>query len=80
VIYGPLGPCWGTNTHGRGHPPFHAVNQPNGNLVVYDGRNQPLWGSNTAGLGPQTRVFLQDDGRLTIYVDSTIRWMNELMN
>ena len=75
VIYGPYGPCWATNTNNRGYPPFRLISQPDGNLTLLDGHNQLLWASNTAGLGPQTRVFLQDDGRLTMYIDSTIRWM-----
>jgi hypothetical protein len=74
VIYGPSGPCWASNTDRHGHPPYHTVNQDDGNLVVYDGHNQQLWGSNTVGLGTQSRVILQNDGRLTIYVDSTIHW------
>jgi hypothetical protein len=42
--------------------------QDDGNLVVYDSENTPLWASNTNGKGiPPYKYILQGDGNLVIY-------------
>jgi hypothetical protein len=42
--------------------------QDDGNLVVYDSTNKPLWASNTNGKGiPPYKYIMQGDGNLVIY-------------
>lgn len=40
--------------------------QQDGNLVVYDSNNKPLWASNTAGTDGQTAT-MQADGNFVLY-------------
>lgn len=42
--------------------------QPDGNVVVYDQSNAPLWSSGTNGRGGgNVRLVMQDDGNLVLY-------------
>nr|WP_315034114.1 hypothetical protein [uncultured Chryseobacterium sp.] len=43
----------------------YLVFQEDGNLVLYNGRNSPVWASNTEGRG--TRAAFQADGNLVVY-------------
>lgn len=56
-------PLWATGTN-WGHQ-HHTIFQEDGNLVVYDQWNNPLWASGTHGSGSQ--LILQRDGNLVIY-------------
>lgn len=38
---------WASNTHGKGHKPYRLTCQEDGNLVLYDHHNKPLWASDT---------------------------------
>ncbi len=52
--------------------------QTDGNLVIYDNNNVPLWASNTANVGVSPRrLILQNNGILAV-VDATdiITWRN----
>jgi len=40
--------------------------QGDGNLVIYDTSNKPLWSSGTAGRGV-SKFIMQEDGNLVIY-------------
>ncbi|MFI6063173.1 hypothetical protein [Streptomyces sp. NPDC051286] len=58
---------WATGTNGR--TAGAAVMQPDGNFVVYDGGDQPVWAS---GTGPQYAadyiwLRVQRDGNLVLY-------------
>ena len=64
VLYGKLGALWASGTYGRGVA--RAVMQGDGNLVVYNGSNQPLWASGTFG-NPGATLAVQDDGNVVIY-------------
>jgi pimeloyl-ACP methyl ester carboxylesterase len=62
VLYGPGGPIWATMTFGAGR----AEMQADGNLVVYDHNDIPVWASGTSGHdGAFLRV--QTDGAVVVY-------------
>ena len=77
VIYGPYGPCWASDTDNRGQGPFKAIMQGDGNFVLYDTNGTPTWASNTCGMGPGLRVFLQDDGRMMLMEGEETRWASQ---
>ena len=65
VLYGPSGALWSSTTNGS--PGAYAGMQgTDGNLVVYNAQNQPLWSSGTAG-HPDSRLAVQNDGNAVIY-------------
>ncbi|GIF17239.1 bulb-type lectin domain-containing protein [Actinoplanes teichomyceticus] len=45
---------------------YRLTNQNDGNLVLYDHANRPLWASNTVGEN-RTTLALQNDGNLVLY-------------
>ena len=45
---------------------YYALLQQDGNFVVYDNNDKPLWASNTTGKNSQT-VIMQSDGNFCIY-------------
>lgn len=51
-------------------PYGHFVFQEDGNAVIYDGNNKPLWETATAGIG-HNFVF-QNDGNLVMYSRSGV--------
>ena len=51
------------NAVGRGHS---AKMQSDGNFVLYDQHNAPVWASNTAG-SPGAYLAIQDDGNMVVY-------------
>lgn len=61
-------PAWATNTQNRGEGPYRLDMQEDGNLVIYDVRNQAVWASasNGRGRGPFCAT-MQDDGNFVIY-------------
>lgn len=44
---------WASGTAGRGVPPFRLVVQDDGNVVLFDGADAALWGTNTGGTAVQ---------------------------
>jgi subtilisin family serine protease len=48
---------------------YKLVMQPDGNLVLYDGANKPVWHTATGGK-PGKYLVLQDDGNLVLYSDT----------
>ncbi|MCO5996573.1 hypothetical protein [Actinoallomurus rhizosphaericola] len=63
TLVGDRGPMWDTDTRAPGG---HAVFQTDGNLVVYDRDDQPVWASGTDG-NPAATLVLQADKNLVIY-------------
>jgi hypothetical protein len=59
---------WASGTDGRGG---YAVVQPDGNFVIYDWNDYPVWSTGTWGMGASTLV-MQDDGNLVIYRDDDV--------
>lgn len=47
--------------------------QDDGNFVLYDQNNEPVWASNTDGF-PGAYVSVQDDGNLVIYQNGNALW------
>jgi len=53
---------------------YRLVYQGDGNLVVYDKSNKPLWNSKTNGKTPNKLVF-QGDGNLVLYgANNAVHW------
>lgn len=50
--------------------------QSDGNFVVYDHKNNPLWNTGTANKGA-TRMVMQGDGNLVIYRDTEPLWNSQ---
>jgi hypothetical protein len=61
-------PIWSTITNDKSAS--RVSMQPDGNLVVYDGNNNPLFASNTSG-NDFAYCRMQDDGNLVIYANGT---------
>jgi hypothetical protein len=59
------GPLWSSNTQGSGTDCYVDF-QADGNLVVYDEFQQPLWASETSGTSG-AQIWLQDDGNIVLY-------------
>ncbi|MFB9831924.1 hypothetical protein [Actinoallomurus acaciae] len=62
-LVGERGPMWSTRTRAPGG---HTAFQRDGNLVVYDRDDNPVWASGTYG-HPGARLVLQSDKNLVIY-------------
>lgn len=54
---------WSADTYKKGG---YALMQRDGNFVVYNWADQPVWSSNTWG-NPFSSLYMQDDGNLVIY-------------
>jgi hypothetical protein len=52
-----------TSSDGR----FTLILQNDGNLVIYDPSNQPLWASNTWGHPEAAEAIMQNDGNFVVY-------------
>lgn len=59
-----IGPIW-ISTGTLANQEYKAVYQNDGNLVIYDSKNTPIWFTNT--MESSTYLVLQDDGCLVIY-------------
>ncbi len=46
---------------------YWAVVQSDGNFVLYNAANRPLWASNTVGTGAHNWLAMQSDGNLVLY-------------
>lgn len=65
---------WAADSFGKGRDPYRVALHSDGNLVVYDRTNQPMWQSNTRG---NSRLVMEDDGRLVIYDQNNRQmWVN----
>ncbi len=65
---------WSTQTNGSIENPYHLDLQKDGNLVLYDYKDQPLWASNVTGFKPRS-LELQEDGNVVLYdADNMPRW------
>ncbi len=68
---------WSSGTSGdRGD---RAVLQSNGNLVLYDAKNQALWSTNTSSAGC-TNLVVQEDGNLVLYNSKKAVWASHTVN
>lgn len=63
VLYQGVTAQWATWTQGK--PVATAVMQNDGNLVLYDSQQHPLWNSGTEG-HPGTLLTVQDDGNVVV--------------
>jgi hypothetical protein len=61
-------PRWWSDTAGRG---AYAVMQADGNLVIYNWANQPVWATGTQGFW-WSRLDMQNDGNLVVYNGSDL--------
>ena len=59
------GPLWSSNTQASGTG-CYADFQADGNFVVYNEFQQPLWASGTSGTSG-AQIWLQDDGNIVLY-------------
>ena len=50
-----------------------AIMQDDGNFVLYDQNNQPVWASGTSG-NPGAHLAVQDDGNVVVYQGSSPLW------
>jgi hypothetical protein len=58
---------WTSGTNGQGVGPYRLILQKGGNLVIYDGEDNPIWATNTEGEGePPYRLVMQTDGNLVV--------------
>ncbi len=64
VLYGPSGSVWSSGTWHRGS--HHVRMQSDGNLVIRDAANRPLWASNTQGNWNAVMV-VKNSGKILIY-------------
>lgn len=72
VLYEGGRALWASNTHNRGFGCFVRM-QGDGNLVVYDSNETPLWASNTVGRSNPT-LQVEDSGDLVMYSGGRAVW------
>jgi hypothetical protein len=77
VLYVGARVLWSTQTHG--HPGARAVQQTDGNLVVYSQSNAILW-SNGAWGHPGATLYVQPDGNLVTYDEDRVIWATGTVN
>jgi hypothetical protein len=64
----PTNAFWQSDTANRGVAPYRLQLQGDGNLVVYDSRNQPTWASGSTMRGvPAHRLVIQDDRNIVLF-------------
>lgn len=63
VLYGAENPLWSTNTAERGS---RVVMQHDGNLVLFDAQNNPVWSLNTQG----DYFMIFDDGNMGVLMSN----------
>ncbi|XP_031425707.1 mannose-specific lectin-like [Clupea harengus] len=64
---------WETSSAGNGGA--FIIMQADGNLVIYDGNDTPIWASQTGGNGgPASQLCLADDGHLQILDGGKLIW------
>lgn len=65
---------WSTGTNDKGVAPRRMTMQNDGNLVLYDANNDPIWSSDTYqenGNG-QYELVLQNDRNLVLYAKNPL--------
>jgi hypothetical protein len=69
---------WHSGSYGKGPGPYRLIMQTDGNLVIYNGHNQPIWATmtNGQGSGPH-RLKIQRDGNLVLYASSGATWASQ---
>jgi len=66
VLYGNGTPLWHTGTHGT--RPGYVMLQHDGNFVLYDASQRPLWSTGGATIGHSDAwLIVQNDGNVVIY-------------
>jgi hypothetical protein len=58
------------NAFGNGNT---AIMQEDGNFVLYDQTNNPVWASGTSG-NPGAVLAVQDDGNVVVYLNGNPLW------
>ncbi len=69
VLYHHGAPLWASNTHGTA--PGAVFMQHDGNFVMYDANNVPIWSSVGSHGHPGAWLIVQDDGNVVIYSESS---------
>jgi hypothetical protein len=72
VLYFGGGAIWNSGTEGRGQN-CQARMQTDGNFVIYDDQNRPVWATNTQGY-PGAFLIVQNDGNVVIYKNNSPLW------
>ncbi|RCJ41843.1 hypothetical protein A6769_01820 [Nostoc punctiforme NIES-2108] len=70
VLYADSTPLWASNVLDTSV--YYTLMQTDCNLVSYNYSETPVWASNTAGLGSNCRLEVQNNGNLVIYTDSNV--------
>ncbi|MEH1806697.1 hypothetical protein [Nostoc sp.] len=70
VLYADSTPLWASNTYNTSV--YYTLMQTDCNLVSYNYSETPVWASNTAGLGSNCRLEVQNNGNLVIYTGSNV--------
>ena len=66
VLYGDGSPLWHSATHGT--VPGYVMLQHDGNFVLYDASQRPLWQTGGATIGhTDAWLLVQNDGNVVIY-------------
>jgi hypothetical protein len=65
VLYDNSTPLWSSNVINTSV--YYTLMQTDCNLVSYNYSGNPVWTSNTVGLGSNCRLEVQNDGNLVIY-------------
>ncbi|WP_257235928.1 hypothetical protein [Nostoc sp. 'Peltigera malacea cyanobiont' DB3992] len=65
VLYAGSTPLWASNVLDTSV--YYTLMQTDCNLVSYNYSGNPVWASNTGGLGSNCRLEVQDDGNLVIF-------------
>jgi hypothetical protein len=68
VLYQHGAAIWASGTHGT--PPGLLVMQHDGNLVMYDAHDVPIWSSEGSFGNPGAWLIVQDDGNVVIYAET----------
>ena len=73
IYYSGLKKVWETKTEGSAAS--RLIMQPDGNLVLYNNNNSPIWYSGSSGANQgQVSLVTQPDGNLVIYSGSVPLW------
>lgn len=74
ILHGPSGILWASNTAGK-EDVQHVILQHDGNLVMYNVKEQAVWASHTGGqFRARVELVVQNDGNAVIYSDARAIW------
>jgi len=72
VVYRNGVATWSSKTNGRVGPNGYLSLQWDGNVVIYNGSNQPVWATGTSGnYGQRMSFTIQSDNNLVVYRNYT---------